>query len=132
MKRVFTNGCFDILHRGHVEMLQYCKSLGYVVVGINSDKSVKELKGENRPIFSAKDRKFLLESNKYVDEVVIFDEPTPYRLIKEIKPDIIVKGGDYKKEDVVGNDICEVKIFTYLEDYSTTQTLERICDGIRV
>ena len=96
MSIVFTNGCFDILHRGHIELLKYCKSLGKVTVGINSDKSVSNLKGPRRPFFSQEDRKFMLESCKYVDDVIIFDEETPYNLIKTLKPDIIVKGGDYK------------------------------------
>ncbi len=90
-KIVFTNGCFDILHRGHIELLKYCKTLGYVVVGLNSDISVKKNKGENRPFFSQQDRKFMLESNRYIDEVIIFDEETPYELLKKIKPDIIGK-----------------------------------------
>ena len=126
MKIVFTNGCFDILHRGHFELLKYCKTLGYVIIGLNSDSSVKHLKGETRPLFSQKDRQFMLKSCKYVDEVTIFDEETPYKLIKEVKPDIIVKGGDYKKEDVVGHDLAEVKIFNYLKGYSTTSILEKI------
>ena len=126
MKIVWTNGCFDILHRGHVELLKYSKSLGTVVVGLNSDQSVKNLKGENRPFFSEEDRKFMLESCKYVDEVIIFNEETPYNLIKRINPDIIVKGGDYKSDDVVGNDIAKVKIFNYIDGYSTTKILETI------
>ena len=126
MKRVFTNGCFDILHRGHIELLKYCKERGYVIVGVNSDKSVKKLKGDSRPYFSEEDRVFILSSCKYIDEVIIFDEDTPYDLIKTIKPDIIVKGGDYKPENVVGNDICDVEIFNYIDGYSTTKILERI------
>lgn len=126
MSVVFTNGCFDVLHRGHVELLKYSKSLGTVVVGLNSDQSVKNLKGENRPFFSEEDRKFMLESCKYVDEVIIFNEQTPYNLIKRINPDIIVKGGDYKSDDVVGNDIAKVKIFNYIDGYSTTKILETI------
>ena len=126
MRVVFTNGCFDVLHRGHVELLKYSKSLGTVVVGLNSDQSVKNLKGENRPFFSEEDRKFMLESCKYVDEVIIFNEETPYNLIKRINPDIIVKGGDYKSDDVVGNDIAKVKIFNYIDGYSTTKILETI------
>jgi len=123
--KVFTNGCFDILHRGHIELLKYCSSLGTtVVVGLNSDSSVKKIKGPKRPIFSEKDRKFMLEACKYVDKVIIFDEETPYRLIKEIKPDIIVKGGDYVGVPVVGGDIAAVKIFGYLDGYSTTHILE--------
>lgn len=124
--KIFTNGCFDVLHKGHFELLKYCKSLGYVIVGINSDLSVKKLKGETRPIFSDEDRKFMLLSCKYVDEVFIFDEETPYELIKIIKPDIIVKGGDYKKENVIGVDLAEVKIFNYIDGYSTTKVLEKI------
>tara|TARA_Y100000034_G_scaffold60805_1_gene73864 strand:+ start:351 stop:731 length:381 start_codon:yes stop_codon:yes gene_type:complete len=124
MNVVFTNGCFDILHRGHVELFKYCKTLGKVVVGVNSDVSVKRLKGDTRPFFSQEDRVFMLKSCKYVDRVIIFDEETPYNLIKKIKPDIIVKGGDYKEEDVVGRDLAEVKIFNYVDGYSTTKILE--------
>ena len=91
---VFTNGCFDVLHRGHLDLLKYCKKLGTVVVGLNSDASVKRLKGESRPLNSEKDRKYLLDSLVFVDKVIIFNEDTPYNLIKEINPDIIVKGGD--------------------------------------
>jgi len=127
MKKVFTNGCFDILHRGHFELLKYCREIGYVIVGINSDESIKRLKGETRPIFSQKDRIFMLESCKYVNEVIIFEEDTPYSLINRIKPDIIVKGGDYKKEEVVGNDIAEVRIFDYIKGYSTSSALEKKC-----
>ena len=132
MKTVATNGCFDILHPGHIELLKYCKSLGTVVVGLNSDESVRRLKGPTRPFFSAEDRKAMLEGCRYVDRVEVFDEDTPYELIKQVGPDIIVKGGDYKKEDVVGNDLCEVKIFTYIEGFSTTSALERYCNGLCV
>jgi rfaE bifunctional protein nucleotidyltransferase chain/domain len=124
-KVIFTNGCFDILHRGHFELLRYCKSLGTtVIVGLNSDKSVKNLKGENRPFNNQKDRKFALEACRYVDHVMIFDEITPYNLINQLKPDIIVKGGDYKKKDVVGYDITTVKIFKFVKGYSTTNVLK--------
>mgnify|MGYP003138752309 FL=1 len=125
MSLVFTNGCFDVLHRGHFELLKYCKSLGSVIVGLNSDASVKSLKGETRPHFSQEDRKFMLESCKYVDGVVIFNEKDPYHLIKKLKPDIIVKGGDYKPEEVVGNDVAKIKIFNYIDGYSTTKILEK-------
>lgn len=125
-KKIFTNGCFDVLHRGHMELLKYCKSLGCVIVGLNSDSSVSKLKGSNRPVFSQEDRKFMLESCKYVYRVVVFDEETPLNLIKTIKPDIIVKGGDYTKENVVGSSLCEVRIFNFIDGYSTTKTLERI------
>tara|TARA_R100000808_G_C2140103_1_gene147944 strand:- start:1472 stop:1864 length:393 start_codon:yes stop_codon:yes gene_type:complete len=126
MKTIFTNGCFDIIHRGHLELLEYCASLGYVIVGLNSDDSVRTLKGDARPINNQKDRKYLLHSLKYVDKVIIFNEETPYRLIKEIKPDIIVKGGDYTRDAVVGGDIAEVRIFKTIDGYSTTKTLESI------
>ena len=127
MKTIFTNGCFDILHRMHVELLQFCKSQGdKVIVGLNSDSSVKRLKGEQRPIFSQDDRKFMLESLDCVDEVIIFEEDTPFELIKKIKPDYIVKGGDYKPEDAVGNNITKVIIFNYNENYSTTKSLNKL------
>ncbi len=125
-KVIFTNGCFDILHRGHIELLKYCKSMGLVIVGLNSDKSVKRLKGPSRPITSEEDRKFMLESCKYVDSVIIFDEDTPYDLIKKYKPDIIVKGGDYKESEVIGNDLASVHIFEFLNGYSTTKIIENI------
>ena len=127
MSIVFTNGCFDIIHRGHMELLKYCASIGdRVIVGLNSDQSVRKLKGFCRPINSEKDRKFVLESCRYVDDVYIFSEETPYQLIKKIKPDIVVKGGDYSKEEVVGADLCEVKIFGYKDGYSTTKTIKNI------
>ena len=126
MTVIFTNGCFDILHRGHVELLRYCHSLGRVVVGLNSDRSVKQLKGESRPYNNETDRQLILEACRFVDEVMIFDEETPYELIKNVKPDIVVKGGDYQKEDVVGNDLAEVKIFNFVDGYSTTNILEKM------
>ena len=126
MSVVFTNGCFDILHRGHVELLKYCKSLGTVVVGLNSDLSVRGLKGPTRPHNKEADRKMVLEACRFVDEVIIFEEQTPWELIKRVKPDIVVKGGDYKKEDVVGNDLAEVKIFNFVDGYSTTGILEKM------
>ena len=125
-KLIFTNGCFDILHRGHVSLLKYCKTLGNVIVGLNSDKSIKNIKGNERPFNNENDRKFILESLMYVDKVIIFNEDTPYDLIKKIKPNIIVKGGDYSVESVVGNDLCEVRIFNYVEGYSTTKTIQDI------
>tara|TARA_R110000824_G_scaffold115732_5_gene266894 strand:+ start:1461 stop:1853 length:393 start_codon:yes stop_codon:yes gene_type:complete len=126
MKKVFTNGCFDILHRGHIELLKFCKSLGEVTVGLNSDKSVKKLKGLKRPIFTEEDRKFMLESCKYVDNVVLFDEQTPFKLINSLRPDVVVKGGDYKPQEVVGYGICEVVIFKFVNGYSTTNIVENI------
>tara|TARA_Y100000310_G_scaffold299492_1_gene334379 strand:+ start:1002 stop:1415 length:414 start_codon:yes stop_codon:yes gene_type:complete len=124
-KIIFTNGCFDILHRGHASLLKFCKSLGdNVIVGLNSDDSVKRLKGTDRPINNQEDRKMLLESIRYVDEVIIFDEDTPYNLIKNIQPDIIVKGGDYSANEVVGKDIAQVIIFETIDGYSTGKTIK--------
>ena len=123
---VFTNGCFDILHRGHFELLKFCNSFGQVTVGLNSDNSVKKLKGSGRPVNNFEDRKFALESCKYVAKVIGFDEETPYRLIQEIQPDLIVKGGDYKIEDVVGGDMAEVKIFKLVQGKSTSSLLSKI------
>jgi rfaE bifunctional protein nucleotidyltransferase chain/domain len=129
MSIVFTNGCFDIIHRGHLELLKFCKGHGNtVIVGLNSDKSIKKLKGLTRPVNSESDRIFLLESLRFVDKVFVFNEDTPYNLIKQIKPDIIVKGGDYKVEDVVGNDLCKVRIFKYVEGYSTTKAIQDIAN----
>jgi D-beta-D-heptose 7-phosphate kinase/D-beta-D-heptose 1-phosphate adenosyltransferase len=125
-KVVFTNGCFDVLHRAHLELLKYCNSLGKVIVGLNSDSSIKLLKGSTRPCFSEKDRKFMLESLKYVDEVIIFSQETPIDLIENIKPDIIVKGGDYEPHEVIGNNISKVIIFKYIDGYSTTKTIQDI------
>lgn len=126
MKTVFTNGCFDVLHRGHFELLKYCSSLGKVVVGLNTDNSIKRLKGMQRPFFKEDDRKFMLESCRYVDEVIIFGEDTPYELIKKINPDVIVKGGDYSPNEVVGADLAEVVIFSYVDGYSTTNILSGV------
>jgi rfaE bifunctional protein nucleotidyltransferase chain/domain len=102
-KIVFTNGCFDILHRGHVEYLSKAKQLGDVlIVGLNSDSSVKMIKGDKRPIVPQEDRAFILSNLSFVDYVVIFDEPTPYELISKIVPDVLVKGSDWSQENVVG------------------------------
>jgi len=104
-KIVFTNGCFDIIHRGHVELLKFARSLGDVlVVGLNDDESVRRLKGKNRPINTLEDRAFVLLSIRWVDFVVPFSEDTPERIIREISPDVLVKGGDYRIEDIAGAD----------------------------
>lgn len=128
MKIVFTNGCFDILHRGHVEYLQKSKALGDIlVVGINSDASVKRLKGESRPVNSQEDRMFMLKALDCVDEVLIFGEDTPYNVIDCLKPDILTKGGDYKIQDVVGHTIVpDTYIIPFTNGYSTTNMIERI------
>ena len=131
-KLVFTNGCFDILHRGHVTYLNEARSLGdYLIVAVNSDESVKKLKGPGRPINNEQDRAFILDNLKSVDYVMIFNEDTPYNLIKEIIPDFLVKGGDWKEEDIVGYDIVkenggEVKSLNYVNNYSTTGLIEKI------
>jgi rfaE bifunctional protein nucleotidyltransferase chain/domain len=124
--KVFTNGCFDVLHRGHVELLSYCANIGEVVVGLNSDKSVKRLKGNSRPINNQEDRRIILESIKYVSKVIIFEEDTPYELIKILKPDLIVKGGDYLPNEVVGHDLSEVRIFETLQGYSSTAKIKSL------
>ena len=127
--KVFTNGCFDVLHLGHVELLKYCASLGEVIVGLNSDESIKRLKGPSRPINDEQSRLRILESIKYVSSVKIFDEDTPYELIKSLKPDLIVKGGDYKPEEVAGHDLCEVKIFETLVGHSSTAIIQKISNS---
>jgi D-beta-D-heptose 7-phosphate kinase/D-beta-D-heptose 1-phosphate adenosyltransferase len=122
---VFTNGVFDILHTGHFELLAEAKSLGdKLVVGINSDASVKRLKGEDRPINDAVKRIRQLEILPWVDRVVLFSDDTPYELIKKLKPHVIVKGGDYTVEQVVGHDLAEVHLVPTVEGYSTTQIIE--------
>tara|TARA_B100002019_G_scaffold293159_1_gene319061 strand:+ start:1077 stop:2237 length:1161 start_codon:yes stop_codon:yes gene_type:complete len=124
---VFTNGCFDLLHRGHVEMLKASKALGeHLVVGLNTDASVKRLKGDTRPINNETDRKVVLESLDFVDEVILFDEDTPQQLIERIRPDIITKGGDYTIDTVVGNELAKVVIIPTVENQSTTNTIKRI------
>ena len=126
-KVVFTNGCFDIIHIGHVRYLKEAKALGDVlVIGLNSDKSVSSIKS-NRPINPQNHRAEVLSSLEMVDYVVLFDEETPYDLIKSIRPDILVKGGDWKKEEIVGSDIAgETRSLPYVEGTSTTGIIERI------
>ena len=122
---VFTNGVFDLLHKGHLELLKKSYELGSkLVVGINSDASVKRLKGESRPINNEQTRLDQLYCLPWVDDVVVFDEDTPYELIKDIKPDLIVKGGDYTVETVVGHDLAPVHLVPTIEGYSTTNIIE--------
>jgi len=125
---VFTNGCFDILHAGHVRYLETAKSFGDVlIVGLNSDQSVRTLKGESRPINAEHDRAYILAALEAVDYVVIFEQDTPYDLIKLIKPHTLVKGGDYEGKSVVGQDIVdELKLVQFVEGKSTTKTIEKI------
>ena len=127
-KIVFTNGCFDILHVGHVKYLEEAKSFGdMLILGLNSDESVTVLKGEGRPINQQLDRAYILAALEPVDYVVIFSEDTPYDLIKLIKPDTLVKGGDYEGKEVAGQDIAdELKLVQFVDGKSTTKTIERI------
>tara|TARA_A200000159_G_C7330641_1_gene342784 strand:- start:425 stop:850 length:426 start_codon:yes stop_codon:yes gene_type:complete len=128
MITVFTNGCFDILHAGHVDYLQQSRALGdRLIVGLNSDKSLYNLK--NRCYNIDIDRKQVLEALSCVDKVIIFDEETPWNLIKEVKPDIITKGGDYNLDQVVGKELAEVRIIPALRGRSTSRLIQRIKDG---
>jgi D-beta-D-heptose 7-phosphate kinase/D-beta-D-heptose 1-phosphate adenosyltransferase len=123
---VFTNGCFDIIHEGHLKLLEYARSLGKnLTVGINSDDSIKRLKGKDRPINDIHSRVTQLKSLPWVNEVIVFDEDTPINLIRTLQPDLIVKGGDYTPEEVVGNDVAPVVIFPRVGDFSTTKIIER-------
>lgn len=129
---VFTNGCFDLLHYGHVEYLSKAKDLGDVlIVGLNTDSSVKKLKGEHRPLQNETSRSTILASLQFVDAVVLFDEDTPYNLISHIRPNILVKGSDYKPEQIVGYDILqtyngEVKTIDFVLGYSTSAIEKKI------
>ena len=127
-KIVFTNGCFDILHVGHVKYLEVAKSYGDVLIlGLNADSSVRKLKGPTRPINTQDDRAYILASLESVDYVVIFEEETPYELIKLIKPHVLVKGGDYEGKEVVGQEIAdELKLVQFVDGKSTTNTIKRI------
>jgi rfaE bifunctional protein nucleotidyltransferase chain/domain len=128
-KIVFTNGCFDILHRGHIEYLSKARDLGDVlIIGLNTDASVKRIKGGNRPVQDETSRAMILASLRFVEAIVLFDEDTPYNLISLVKPDVLVKGGDYTEETIVGADIVkasggEVVTVPLTEGYSTTQIL---------
>ena len=127
--KVWTNGCFDILHRGHIELFKYAKSLGdELIVGIDSDKKVKEDKGEDRPINSLDDRAIILQSIKYIDRVIEFDSTDELRnLIKDIKPDIMVIGSDWKGKDVIGQEFTDKLVFfDRIKGYSTTDIIGKI------
>ena len=133
-KVVFTNGCFDIIHAGHVDYLLKAKELGDVlIVGLNSDRSVKRIKGDKRPIINERERALILLNIKPVDYVVMFEEDTPQKLIQELVPDILVKGGDWKINDIVGKDVVEnnggeVKTITFSNDQSTSQIIQTITE----
>jgi rfaE bifunctional protein nucleotidyltransferase chain/domain len=129
---VFTNGCFDLLHRGHVHVLREAKACGdLLITGINSDKSVKQIKGPARPVLPEADRSELLASLEMVDYVVLFDEPDPYELISALRPNVLVKGGDWSEAKIVGADLVEeaggrVVVIPYIKGFSTTEIIERI------
>jgi rfaE bifunctional protein nucleotidyltransferase chain/domain len=131
-KIVFTNGCFDLLHLGHIDYLAKTKDLGdKLIIGVNTDDSVRRLKGVYRPLQDENSRLHILAALEFVDAVILFNEDTPYELIKKIQPDVLVKGADYKIEDIVGYDIVtsrggSVKTIEYLEGYSTTSIEQRI------
>jgi rfaE bifunctional protein nucleotidyltransferase chain/domain len=128
---VFTNGCFDILHFGHIHLLANCNEFGErLIVGLNSDSSVKQLKGKDRPLNTQQNRAALLAATQFVDAVVIFDEETPENLIQLIKPDVLVKGGDWAKTDIVGAGFVEsyggeVRTVPYVDGFSTTGILAK-------
>jgi len=129
---VFTNGCFDVLHRGHIEFLKFCKLQGDIVVlGLNSDSSVKAIKGPDRPINNQHDRAAVLAALETVDYITVFDEPTPLNLIKKVKPDVLVKGQDWAQKGVVGREFVEsyggtVALAPIVEGKSSTATIEKI------
>ena len=131
-KIIFTNGCFDILHVGHVRYLKKARSLGdWLIVGVNSDSSVRKLKGPGRPVNSEKERMEVLAALKAVDEVRLFSEPTPEDLIRKIRPDILVKGGDWKIKDIVGAEFVrsyggKVRSLGFVKGYSTTAVLKKM------
>jgi len=131
---VFTNGCFDLLHVGHMEYLKFARQQGdLLVVALNSDRSVRELKGAGRPILKETDRARLLAALEYVDYVVMFDETTPEKLIKETKPSVLVKGEDWREKGVVGREVVEsyggrVVLAPFVEGVSTTEIVSRIIE----
>ncbi len=131
-KVVFTNGCFDIVHRGHVEYLAAAANKGQrLVLGLNTDSSVSRLKGPTRPIVDEQSRAIVLAAFGFIDLVVLFDEDTPYELIKTLQPDVLVKGADYKVENIVGYDIVtqrggSVETITFVEGFSTTDIIDKL------
>jgi len=131
-KIVFTNGCFDILHRGHVEYLAQAASLGDVLIlGLNTDRSIRELKGEGRPVNDQYARALVLAGLGFISKIIYFDEDTPYELIKYIQPDVLVKGSDYEPEKIVGYDIVKAKggdvvTISFVDGFSTTNTINKL------
>ena len=133
-KVVFTNGCFDIVHSGHVDYLNKAKNLGDIlVIGLNSERSVREIKGEKRPIVNQEERAFVLKNLKCVDYVILFDEPTPKEIIDQIIPDILIKGGDWAIENIVGREVVEanggeVKTIQFVTFQSTTNIIKKVLE----
>lgn len=131
-KVVFTNGCFDLLHLGHLSYLKEASDLGdRLIIGVNSDASVRTLKGPKRPLWAERERSLHLACLAFVDAVVVFEESTPQRLIEQLLPDVLVKGGDYTLDEVVGRDIVEskggyVQILSFIEGYSSTALIRKI------
>jgi len=127
-KVVFTNGCFDIIHPGHIKVLKEAKNNGDIlIVGINSDKSIKKIKGQKRPILNQKARADIVSSFEPVDYVILFNELTPFKLIKEIKPEIIIKGGDWQINNIIGRTIAKKVIrIKPIKGYSTTSIIKKI------
>jgi len=131
-KIVFTNGCFDVLHYGHVHYLAQARQLGdLLVVGLNSDASVRRLKGESRPVNPEQARAFVLAALEMVDYVCLFEEDTPYELIAAVKPDVLVKGGDYAVDNIVGSDIVkgrngDVVVLPFVEGFSSSSIIEKL------
>ncbi|MCK4661971.1 MAG: D-glycero-beta-D-manno-heptose 1-phosphate adenylyltransferase [Bacteroidales bacterium] len=131
-KIVFTNGCFDLIHRGHIKYLAEASDFGDVfIIGLNTDKSINRIKGNKRPIKDELTRALLLASFMFVDFVVLFDQDTPYELIKLIKPDILIKGSDYNVNEIVGGDIIienggQIKTIEFLKAYSSTKLINKI------
>ena len=131
-KVVFTNGCFDIIHRGHIEVLARTAELGdKLVIGLNSDQSIQKLKGEDRPIIDEQSRAILLAALSFVDAIVLFSEDTPLKLISALLPDVLAKGGDYEIETIVGHEIVQqnggkVKLVPFLDGFSSTSIIDKI------
>jgi len=131
-KIVFTNGCFDIIHRGHIEYLAQAASLGDIlIIGLNTDLSVRRIKGETRPVQDEYARAITLAAMQFVSAVVLFDDETPYNLIQKVQPDILIKGSDYKPEEIVGYDIVkarggEIITIDFVDGYSTSKLIERL------
>jgi D-beta-D-heptose 7-phosphate kinase/D-beta-D-heptose 1-phosphate adenosyltransferase len=129
---VFTNGCFDLIHRGHLHILRQAKACGDIlIVAVNSDRSVKMIKGHGRPVLAEQDRLELIAALEMVDYVVLFDEPDPYRVIDALRPNVLAKGGDWGVERIIGSDIVEkeggrIVVVPYLKGFSTTEIIERI------